>query len=119
MNISFNGSQLRIGEQTIVTPWPILEAHDDGQRLIVLLDPDPYLTDPAYRVRRRAGAPPNRNLHAFSYDGKLLWQAELPSDVDYYYRISSVHPLRVNSFSSFRCEIDPATGLIVGKEFFK
>jgi hypothetical protein len=119
MNISFKESELRIGERTIVTPWPILEALDDGQRVIVLLDPDSYLTDPAYRSRRRVGAPPNRNLLGFSYDGRLLWEGEFPSDVDYYYRISSLQPLRVNSFSSFRCEIDPATGRIIRKEFYK
>jgi len=119
MKVSFSGLELRIGEETIITPWPVLEALDDGQRVIVLLDPDSYLADPAYRAKRRAGAPPNRNLLGFSYDGQLLWEAEFPSDVDYYYRVSSVHPLRANSFSSFSCEIDPATGRILRKDFYK
>jgi hypothetical protein len=49
----------------------------------------------------------------------LLWEADLPSDADYFYRIASVRPLRVNCFSSFRCEIDPATGRIIRKDFYK
>ena len=119
MSISFEKSELRIGERVIVTPWPVMEAFDDGERVIVLLNPDAYLTDPAYKIQRRSGMPANRNLLAYSYDGDLLWEAHFPSDVDYYYRISSRQPLRVNSFSSFRCEIDPTTGKIIKKDFFK
>ena len=119
MSTSFNGKELRIMDRVVVTPWPVMDAFDDGQRIIVLLDPDSYLTDPEYKKKRRSGTPPNKNLLAYSYDGNLLWEADFPSDVDYYYRISSQQPLRVNSFSSFRCEIDSSTGKILGKEFYK
>ncbi len=119
MKISFNDLELRVGNCVITTPWPVLDAFDDGHRIIALLNPDAYLTDPAYKMQRRSGMPPNKNLLAYSYDGKRLWEANFPSDVDYYYRISSKQPLRVNSFSSFRCDIDPATGVIIRKEFYK
>lgn len=119
MSMSFNGQEMRISDRVIVTPWPVMDAFDDGHRVIALLNPDSYLTDPDYKKQRRSGMPPNKNLLAYSYDGHLLWEAEFPSDVDYYYRISSQQPLRVNSFSSFRCEIDAATGKILRKEFYK
>lgn len=119
MSVSFNDLELRIGDCVIVMPWPVMDAFDDGHRIIVLLNPDAYLTDPSYKTQRRSGMPPNKNLLAYSYDGHLLWEAELPSDADYYYRISSRQPLRANSFSSFRCEIDPSNGKIIRKDFFK
>ena len=119
MKISFSKSELRIEDRVIVTPWPVMDAFDDGQRVIALLNPDAYLTDPAYKIQRRAGMPPNKNLLAYSYDGNLMWEADFPENVDYYYCISSQHPLRVNSFSSFSCEIDPATGNIIKKDFYK
>jgi len=119
MNLSFNDIKLRIGDCEVVTPWPVLDAFDDGHRIIALLNPDAYLTDPTYKIQRRSGLPPNKNLLAYSYDGHLLWAADFPTNVDYYYRISSQQPLLVNSFSSFRCEIDPATGKITRKDFFK
>jgi hypothetical protein len=119
MSVSFNGLELRFGDCMVTTPWPVMDAFDDGHRIIALLNPDAYLTDPVYKAKRRSGMLPNRNLLAYSYEGRLLWEAEFPSDVDYYYRISSRQPLLVNSFSSFRCEIDSATGKITRKEFFK
>jgi hypothetical protein len=119
MNIVFNNQELQIGDRVIVTPWPVMEAFDDGHRVIALLNPDAYLINPTYKIQRRSGMPPNKNLLAYSYEGNLLWEADFPSDVDYYYHISSQQPLRVCSFSSFRCEIDPITGKIIRKDFFK
>lgn len=119
MNVSFKNQELKIGNHMITTPWPVMDVFDDGHRVIALLNPDAYLTDPAYKTCRRSGAPPNKNLLAYSYEGHLLWEADFPSATDYYYCISSKRPLRVNSFSSFRCTIDPETGKIIKKIFYK
>ena len=62
------------------------------------------------------------NLFCYSPEGIVLWKAEHPTGdnaEDYYYRISSHLPLVVNSFSSYRCEIDLSTGKIIRKDFFK
>jgi hypothetical protein len=87
--------------------------------IIVLLDPNTYLNDPSYDKDRRRGKNPLRNLFALAIDGQLLWEAEFPEKVDYYYSVSSKAPLTALSFSSFRCEIDLVTGRIVRKEFLK
>jgi hypothetical protein len=42
-----------------------------------------------------------------------------PTREDYYYLITSRKPLVVTSFSSYDCELDPGTGKIVSREFFK
>lgn len=103
----------------VITPWPILDAFDDGDRVIALLDPDAYLLDPTYKTRRRAGMAAVRNLLAYSHEGIVLWEANMPEEDDYYYRICSRSPLTVNSFSSFRCEIDTRNGNIISRQFFK
>nr|WP_295891846.1 hypothetical protein [uncultured Devosia sp.] len=119
MTLSFDGSEIRVGDHVFTTPWSVVDAYDDGTRVVVLLNPDDYLTDPTYRERRRAGAPAIKNLVAYSYDGRLIWEAEFPDDVDYYYRIHSRRPLRAYCFSSHLCEIDLSNGEIVEKKFFK
>jgi len=119
MNIFFENQELRIDCLLVKMPYPILDAFDDGYRVVVLLDPDSYLKDPLYLAKRRAGESSKRNLLAISYEGVCLWEAELPSDVDYYYKIVSKKPLVVNSFSSFVCEIDPGSGRISQKIFYK
>ena len=119
MILKFENKFLNIGDFELEMPWPILDVADDGQRIFVLLDPESYLGDKDYVAGRRSGLPPIKNLLAFSQKGDLLWSAEFPSEVDYYYKISSLHPLTVNSFSSFRCEIDSRNGEIIRREFFK
>ena len=51
--------------------------------------------------------------------GEKIWEADLPEAADYYYRICSVSPLIVNSFSSHKCEIDLRSGAIKSREFLK
>lgn len=119
MTISFQSNTLTIDGQLLQLAWPILDAIEEGNRVFVLLDPDSYLVDPNYKKMRRQGVPAIRNLVALMKDGTSLWEAELPESSDYYYRINSSKPLVVNSFSSYRCEINPDNGMIVRKEFLK
>ncbi|MGH6922792.1 MAG: hypothetical protein ACRED5_03385 [Propylenella sp.] len=101
-------------------PWRVLDAFSLGQRIIVLFDPDAYLVDPSQENRIRRNPPQVRNLVAYSREGEKLWEAEFPeSEENYYYRIEPRRPLRAASFSSYVCEIDPATGRIVSMEFVK
>lgn len=82
-----------------------------GDTVIVLPDPD---ADPG-----RTGQ--FQNLRGFDVEGKQLWSAELPTGKPsgVYTRIVSRSPLQADTFSSFECEIDLASGRIVRKEFFK
>lgn len=118
-HISFRGTEVEINERVLKMPYAILDAFFSHGRLVVLLDPDAYLADPAYKVQRRQTGIALRNLIAFDLDGRKLWEAEFPQSSDYYYKISSQSPLVVYSFSSFACEIDPATGKITAKSFFR
>lgn len=106
-----NGYSIDVGAR-------ILDARISRGVVLVLIDPDSYITA-EYRRKRRAGAPPIRNLRAFSTSGTLLWEAELPEEADYYHEIASVDPIEVYSFSCFRCRIDSRTGRIVSKSFTK
>ncbi len=108
-----------IGGKPFCMDYPVKNAFWTEGRVIVLLDPDAFLTDPAYGKDRRRGDDAIRNLCALTRDGTLLWQAELPETVDYYYQVESRSPLTVLSFSSYRCEIDPTDGHIASKQFLK
>lgn len=119
MSVTFQGKQVVVDGKCIEMQWPVLDAFELGERVIVLLDPDAYLLDPGYKAQRRQGRKANRNLKAFSKSGEKVWEAEFPEEADYYYAVSSRSPLCVNSFSSFRCEIDPDTGRIRSKTFLK
>lgn len=122
MNITYDGSQLQIDGKTVETPSPIREAFAVRWGVIVLMDQFADFKGPVLDIREIRNAPKGTNLFCYSSDGTVLWKAELPGgedSEDYYYRVSSRSPLVVNSFSSFRCEIDPASGRIIGKDFFK
>lgn len=119
MSVSFQGKTLLIDGQSVQMPWYVLDAVEQGNKVFVLLDPDSYLLDPNYKIMRRQGAPAIRNLIAVTKTGATLWEAEMPEASDYYYRLSSATPLIANSFSSYRCEIDPSNGAIKNKEFLK
>lgn len=119
MSITFQGKEVAVDGKRFEMPWSVLDAFELDEQVIVLFDPDAYLLDPNYKAQRRQGREANRNLCAFSRNGEKVWEAEFPDEADYYYAISSRSPLRVNSFSSFQCEIDPRTGKIKSKTFFK
>jgi hypothetical protein len=106
--VQFVENRIEVDGQWVQLEHPIQDAFRDGDRTVVLFDPD-----------SAPGA--FANLICLGRDGKRLWQADLPERgrADVYYRISSRRPLVVNSFSSYKCEIDRATGRIIGKEFMK
>ena len=118
-NITYAGNELVLDGGSILTEFPIQDAVDLGQRIVVLLDPDSYLGDPAYGKDRRRGNNPVRNLRAYARSGELLWEADFPEQADYYYRLVSSVPLVALSFSSYECQIDPQTGWIISKKFLK
>jgi hypothetical protein len=118
-SVTYHGKNLFVDGKSIFLQYEIRDAFVLDGKIIVLIDPDSYLQDPAYSKERRRGNNPFKNLVALSLDGSLLWEAEFPEKVDYYYFISSKQPLVANSFSSFRCCIDINTGKIVTKEFYK
>jgi hypothetical protein len=122
MNITYNGSQLQIDGKVVATPSPIRDAFLVKCGVIVLMDQFADLKGPILDIREIRNTPKGTNLFCYSSDGVVLWKADLPTEEkveDYYYRVSSWSPLVVNSFSSYRCEIDPATGKIIRKDFFK
>ncbi len=99
--------------------WPIKAATENGTQVFILLDPDSYLTDPAYKVLNPRGSASLRNLLALNDAGEILWRAEFPEPTDYYYLLKSVDPLVAYSFSSYRCTIDPNSGKVIQFDFFK
>jgi len=122
MNVIYNDSLLEIDGKAVETPSPIREAFTVERMVIVLMDQFADLKGPILDIQEVRNAPKGTNLFCYSPDGIVLWKAELPTEdkvEDYYYRISSRSPLVVNSFSSYRCVIDPATGKIIRKDFFK
>lgn len=116
---SLHNGIVSIGGVALDPGYPARDAFESDDRVIVLLDPDAYLNDADYPKERRRGNDPLRNLRAYSCSGELLWEAEFPEQVDYYYKIVSRSPLVALSFSSYRCRIDPATGRIIEAEFLK
>lgn len=115
-----NGARtVRVGGASITVEYPVRDAFELDDAVIVLLDPHEYLQDPAYPRERRRGEDALRNLRAYSRAGDLLWEAEFPEPADYYYQIVSRSPLVALSFSSYRCRLDPATGRILEAVFVK
>jgi hypothetical protein len=115
MSIAFAGSNLDINGHSVKLPWPVLQAMEHQGKVFVLLDPDAYLTSPGYGKEE----PALRNLWAFDLAGHKIWEAELPQDSDYYYRLTSANPLVANSFSSHICTIDSGNGAVLQAQFVK
>lgn len=116
--LEVKGSVVVVQGQCIDVGARVLDAQVSRDIVLVLIDPDWYITA-EYRRQRRAGMPPVRNLRAYSTDGTLLWEADLPEEADYYHEIVSTEPIEVHSFSCFRCRIDSRTGRIISKAFTK
>lgn len=117
--VTYQGRTVTVDGTSYTMPYEIREAFGLDEIAIVLLDPNAYLNDPTYGKERRRGVNPLHNLFGIDNSGRVLWEAEFAEAVDYYYRVASRSPLVALSFSSFRCEIDPFTGKIVKKQFFK
>jgi hypothetical protein len=118
-DLVFKNKTVYTGGNVIETEYPILDAFALSEKTIVLIDPDIYLADLDYKKKRQGGTKAYKNLQAFSPNGTKLWDAQFPEDSDYYYKISSRNPLVAYSFSSYKCEIDLASGEIKKKEFLK
>jgi hypothetical protein len=112
-NIEIEGSTIRVD-------WNVRSSSSTRDLILIVLDPDQYLADPAYRAARRSGSPAIRNLQAFSRNsGEKIWEAELPEPVDYYYELANSEPIEALSYSGYRCVIDAVDGHIKSKQFFK
>jgi hypothetical protein len=115
MSIAFSGRSMDINGQSVELPWPVRQAIEHRDKVFVLLDPDAYLSSPGYKKEE----PALRNLWAFDMSGRKIWEAALPEDSDYYYRLTSVDPLVANSFSSHICTIDSGSGAVLQAQFVK
>jgi hypothetical protein len=109
--VSFSKEQLTVDGVSRQLEHPILDAFAVGQKIIVLYDPDIH--------REKFGQ--FRNLEAFSLDGQKLWTAELPTNEsgDSYYRAYFRDGLMADSWKSFACKLDEATGKIQNRAFYK
>ena len=72
------------------------------------------------------GRPPGRagtfrNIRGYSLEGKELWIAEMPTDsYDGWFGFDVVNSeIRAQSLSSYDCYLDPLSGKILRKEWFK
>jgi len=115
-SVAHDGDIVRVSGRALRMEYMVLDAFWSHGRVIVLLDPAAYLDQVAYSGGRHKSRHPLRNLRAYSPGGELLWQAEQPLPEDYYYRIESREPLTALSLSAFRCDIDPESGRIAGKQ---
>ena len=109
--LSFSGNLLYISGRSIVLEYPIADAFIGERGVIVLLNPDSFQEKTGQFL----------NLLCISREGERVWVAELPTNEsgDRYYRIASKCPLVAYSVKSFECMIDPWSGKLVGKEFYK
>lgn len=119
MNLTENRRLEFDNATSVVLPFRARAIRTTADLVWVLLDPDHYLADESYQAARSSGEPSLRNLIAFDKLGKQAWAAELPEVVDYYHSIEDGLPIRVLSYSGYRCEIDPSSGKIIGREFLK
>ena len=110
MSVSFSGNTLTISGVDHTLDYPILDARQIYDLIVVLFRPE------AFR-----GGGQFRNLMGLDAHGAECWRAELPTNMgmDAYVQIVSETPLVVDSYCSYRCEIDTATGEVNTKEFFK
>lgn len=90
---------------------PVIDVHDVGEVVVVLFDPD----------SRPSKFGEFANLVAFDRRRRLAWRAELltTNSADRYYQIRSAEPLIADSSCSYECQLDPRSGRIVAKEFYK
>ncbi len=109
--ISVAGKVLTVDRTSVSLEYPVLEAFETADRIVVLYEPSAYTGKTGQF----------RNLIAINRAGTVIWRAELPTTQsgDRYYKIASHHPLRAYSIYSQECEIDVVTGKIRSSEFFK
>ena len=111
IEIGYHENIISINNNDYKLEFAIEEAFALDDKVIVLFDPD----------CRMESFGQFRNLIALDTLGKTIWTAELPTTTtgDRYYMVVSKFPLVVNSFHSYTCEIDPETGRIKDKIYYK
>lgn len=109
--VIFSGRTISIGGRSVDLDYPLADAFQLGDKIIVLFDPDAY-TETFGQFR---------NLIAITREGEKLWAAELPTTEsgDRYYRVTSKDPLIAYSIYSYGCEINHSNGKILSKTFIK
>lgn len=108
---NYKDNRLTIDGTTFNLSYPIADAVEYGDRIIVLFDPDAYTS--------KFGQ--FRNVAAISRQGTMLWHCELPSTTsgDRYYRLKINGGIKAASVYSELCELDAHSGKILNKEFLK
>ena len=108
--IDFDGNELHVSGTVFRLEFPIQEVRELASQIIVLFRPD-----------ASKGPGQFRNLVAYDPEGSKLWEAELPTNygMDAYYQLLPGPDLVADSYCSYRCHLDPNTGRITSKEFFK
>lgn len=109
--IKFSGKTLSIDKHTLECPHTIVDARLCSDVVVVLFDGQ----------EAPISGVPFRNLWGYSQDGHKLWVAEPPvsGSATEYMEIVSADPLIATSLASYRCQLDPRTGRIIDKEFYK
>jgi hypothetical protein len=111
MHVSVESGQLIFSRGSIPALFPVLEAREIGDIVVVLYD---YMAFPRNE--------PSRNLFAYSAQTrKELWRAEDigAGAIDGYTNFITEAPLVVGNFACFNCQIDVQTGKVVSKVFTK
>ncbi|MDJ0759215.1 MAG: hypothetical protein QNJ19_07445 [Woeseiaceae bacterium] len=110
--ISYHENRLFLGSERLATfDYSIVDAYSNGRLVIVLLNYGDYP-----KAIKRC-----KNLFAIDLNGQVNWAAQLPTQTraDAYYKIASHSPLVAYSVASYECEIDPNTGRIQKRLFYK
>ena len=109
--LNFSEKSVSLDGSTLEFDYPVLDAFELPDKVIVLFEPDSRRDEPGQF----------HNLIATTRDGERIWDAELPTTMssDTYYRISSTAPLVADSLTSFACTIDDSNGRILSKTFYK
>jgi len=111
VDINFVDRKLIINGNEVSVDYPVKEAFNFKDKILVFFDPDTY--------KSKFGQ--FHNLICVDFYGNKIWEVELPTheSSDRYYKISRKSPLILYSITSFECEIDPNTGKIIKKVFYK
>jgi len=111
VSIRFVERELSIDGTRHEMPYPIDDAIEYGDSVIILFDPD----------SADEGNGRFHNLVAVDRSGEVEWTADLPTEDpgDRYYRIASSDPLIAYSVRSYDCVIDRTSGRILERTFTK
>jgi hypothetical protein len=111
VTIHFVERELFIDSTRYELPYPIDDAIEYADSVVILFDPD----------SADEGNGRFHNLVAVDRSGQMQWTAELPTadPGDRYYKIASKTPLTVYSVRSYDCVIDHSSGHILERKFTK